>query len=130
MPQKIPNQNPITEDRMRQLLKEYPTKKDLEEFVTKKYLEKTLEKYATKKDLENAFKASETHTDYKLARFREEIDEKAREYRDQLMTKLDYIVGELADMREDRVIGDHHTKSLKQKVENHKVRIAKLETTH
>ncbi|HSW89109.1 MAG TPA: hypothetical protein VLG12_08145 [Candidatus Saccharimonadales bacterium] len=74
MPQKITNQNPITETRMKQILKEY----------------------STKKDLENAFKAHDMHMDYKLERLKEDIDEKAREYRDQLMTKLDYIVGELS----------------------------------
>lgn len=58
---------------------------------------------------------------------KKEIDEKAQGYRDQILTKLDGVMGELQTIREDNVIGTHQTSQLREEVDNHEKRIRNLE---
>ena len=66
-----------------------------------------------------------TKMDMREAEFR--TDEKARQYRDEILTRLDGVMGELAQQREDRVFEEHDVKVLKERVGDHEKRIIKLE---
>lgn len=80
-------------------------------------LEGRLEKkFVTKLDLGDAMEGLE-----------ERVDERARRYRDELLTKLDGVMGELQNMREDNIIGTHQTSELSGRVDGHEVRITVLE---
>ena len=64
-------------------------------------LKSELKKYATKDDLKN-----------EIALLREEN----KQYKDEVLTKIDEIAGDLGDMREEDVIGSHQTSQLRQDV--------------
>lgn len=55
------------------------------------------------------------------------IDEKAQRYRDEILAKMDEVMGELGVMREENTIGSHQTSQLRDTVENHKKRIKNIE---
>ena len=44
----------------------------------------------------------------KLDEIKEEIDENAKNYRDDVLTKLDEVMGELETIREENILGNHH----------------------
>ncbi len=56
-----------------------------------------------------------------------DIDEKAREYRDQILTKLDGVMGELQTMREENTIGTYQSKEVRDQIDDHEIRIKRLE---
>lgn len=56
-----------------------------------------------------------------------EIDEKNEKYKDEVMTKLDDIAGQLEDLQEDKVLSIHQTGELRERVEDHEKRIKNLE---
>lgn len=56
-----------------------------------------------------------------------EIDERARQYRDDVLTKLDGVMGELQTMREENTVGTHQISELAERVDDHEVRITTLE---
>lgn len=56
-----------------------------------------------------------------------EIDQNAKAYRDQILAKMDEVLGELQDMREENIIGTHHIRELRKADANHERRIKKLE---
>ncbi len=62
-----------------------------------------------------------------LDNLKKEIDEKARGYRNQILTKLDGIAGELGEMRDENTIGSGQTSQLREEVDNHESRIKILE---
>lgn len=57
----------------------------------------------------------------------ESLDENARKYRDEILTKLDSVMGELKTMREETTIGAHQVFELREQVDNHEERISHLE---
>lgn len=111
MKQKIVNDAPITKSILQQELK-----KALSNYPTKDDLKKTLSNYPTTIQVETMLEKSERRT-----------DEKAKQYRDEILTKMDQIVGELAQMREDRLFERHEKRELKEQVDDHEKRIKKLE---
>lgn len=58
---------------------------------------------------------------------KEELAKELAKLEDKVMTKLDHIVAELETAREDRTIGVYQTKELREEVDAHEKRIAKLE---
>ncbi|HSW48017.1 MAG TPA: hypothetical protein VLG67_02950 [Candidatus Saccharimonadales bacterium] len=90
---------PVTEDKLREVLKDYPTKKDVENIV---YI--------------------------KFDTFEVKIDDKLTQFRSDMFTRFDELMGELAQQREDRIFTDHDIKVLKEKSDEHEKRIKKLET--
>lgn len=48
-------------------------------------------------------------------------------YRDDVLTKFDAVMKELEEMREDSSLGVYQTRNLRQDVDKHEKRIAKLE---
>ena len=95
--------------------------------VTKEELREELKGFATKADLSTL----EQNVDIKLISLKhdleekiENIDEKNRGYRDQILTSLDKVAKELETWREDKILADHQ-------LENHEERITQLESpTH
>lgn len=108
---------PVSEDRLKQILDDYPTKA---------YLKKN---YPTKDDLKKALLNHPTHLDLKIAIQESEArqDERARRYRDEILSKLDQIVGELAQIREDRLFETHDQRMMESQIIDHEERIKKLE---
>ncbi len=80
---------------------------DSSEFVTKGFL---------KSELKRALDVLES-----------KVDENARGYRDQILTKLDGVMGELKTIREETTIGTHQVFELQERVDNHEERITHLE---
>lgn len=58
-----------------------------------------------------------------------EFDQKSKKYRDEILTGLDEVMGELQTMREENTIGVHQTRELREDVDGHEKRITKLEST-
>ncbi|MCL4415138.1 MAG: hypothetical protein M1268_03765 [Patescibacteria group bacterium] len=123
------------------------------DLVTKVDLEKALKPFATKDDISRPeqstktdikelktevkgqraeFKRIEKSLRSELLRLEERIensDENAIKYRDQILTRLDEVMGELENMREDRTIGTYQTAELRKDVDDHEKRITRLEKT-
>lgn len=74
------------------------------------------------------FKGFETRFDIKLDMLKEEIDDNAKKYRDDVLTKLDGVIGELQTMREENTMGTYQTGEIKERVDDHEKRITRLET--
>ena len=72
-------------------------KKELSRLATKDELKKQLTKLATKEEL----RSLERKFDFKLEGFKEEIDENAKKYRDDILMKLDGVMGELQTRSEE-----------------------------
>lgn len=85
-------------------------KNDDNEVVTKGYLRHELSILRTEFD-----------------KLRIEVDEKAKTYRDQILTRLDEIMGEFENIREDRTLAVGQTRDLRDQVEDHERRIGKME---
>jgi len=81
----------------------------------RKELGEELKNYSTRYEL-----------DSKLEKLKREIDDNAREYRDQILTKMDAIVGDYDQMREDNIFRDKEIKNLQEKVDQHDREIAHL----
>lgn len=62
-------------------------------------------------------------------KFRVATDEKAREYRDQILTRLDDVMKELETMREENTIGTYQIRELREQGGDHEKRITQLERT-
>ena len=83
---------------------------------------------ATKKDLKVLEKSLRKEL-LMLEERVEQSDENAKLYRDQILTKLDEVAGELGTMREENTIGSYQTSELRKEVDEHEKRIARLEKT-
>ena len=62
-----------------------------------------------------------------IDKLRLEIDDKARGYRDDILTRFDDFAGRFESVQEDTIIATHQTKELKEQVENHERRLKRLE---
>lgn len=51
-------------------------------------------------------------------------------YKDEVMTKLDDISGQLENLNEDKVLSIHQTEELREQVNGHEKRIKNLEKSH
>ncbi len=117
-------------------------KKELAKYATKDDLKKTLSNYPTKDDLKKELSNYPTKDDLKkelsnypttikvemmLEKTKMDIDDKARGYRDEILTKMDQVVGELAQLREDRLFEKHEKKEIETRIDNHEKRLKKLE---
>ena len=87
-------------------------KNQLKNYVTKKDLQTTLQNYPTKWDID---------------KLEQRIDDRARLYRDEILTKMDLILGELAQMREDNLFRDRDIRELKKTDRDHEKRIKIIE---
>ncbi len=115
MKQITDDQTQVTKAILQETLK-IEFKKELENYPTKTDLNKALNNYPTKVDMK-----------IEMDQLEMRMDDKARIYRDQILTKMDQIIGELAQMREERAFDRFDKKTLEKKVANHEERITKLE---
>lgn len=83
---------------------------------------------ATKNDLKKVEKSLRTEL-LRLEEKMENTDENAKQYRDQILTKLDGVMGELQTMREESAAGGFQIYELGEQVDNHEKRLARLEKT-
>ncbi len=86
-----------------------------------------LDELATKKDikfLENSLRGEMRGLKEEIVG---EIDGKNEKYKDEVMTKLDDISGQLEDLQEDKTLSIHQTSQLREEVEDHEKRIKILE---
>ncbi|HVF69144.1 MAG TPA: hypothetical protein VNA13_01120 [Xanthomonadales bacterium] len=109
MKKKAASNEPVTEEKLKEVLNDYPTKKDLH---------KALENYPTKKEMYHGFDELDRKFEERFVQFKSDI-----------FTRFDEVMGELAQHREDRVFSDHDTKVLDEKVTDHENRLKKLETS-
>ncbi len=65
--------------------------------------------------------------DVKLDELKQKIDEKARSYRDDILNKLDEVMGELETMRDENLVGGFQIKELRENQANHERRIRDIE---
>lgn len=83
--------------------------------------------FVTKKDikvLENSLRAEiKLNTNDILTK----VDENARKYKDEILAKMDEVMGELGVMRDENTIGSGQTSQLRQEVQDHETRIKHLE---
>lgn len=100
-----------------------PATKDDVQNELKKLEARMNKRFATKDDLA----ALETRMDIKAERSELRTDDKARGYRDEVLTKLDSIMAELVKMREENAVNVYHTRELRVEVNDHEKRLTKLE---
>lgn len=75
----------------------------------------TLEHYPTRAELV-----------YLLEKLERIIDDNAKLYRDQILTKMEEIVGDYDEIREENIFRDKEISDLQKKAEEHDREIAKL----
>lgn len=95
--------------------------------LTKAYLDKALdERFGSyDKKMDGKFKLSELSTDIKLENLERKIDEKAKQYRDQILNSSDKLAKSLETMREELEIGSFQ---MRNKIKDHEKRINVLES--
>ena len=76
--------------------------------VIRTILREELSSLVTKAELEKFENRFEARMDIKIERLESKVDERAREYRDQILTSNDKLMKELEEQREEREIGDSH----------------------
>ncbi|OGH17486.1 MAG: hypothetical protein A3C97_00425 [Candidatus Levybacteria bacterium RIFCSPHIGHO2_02_FULL_37_11] len=89
------------------------------DIITRGILREELE--ITRKDLR-------IELDVSLEKVVRDVDEKNREYRDQVLTGLDGVMKELETMREENAAGTSLIRRLTDRVDDHEIRITKLES--
>lgn len=92
--------------------------------VTEKFLVEKLKAYVTKLDLKTEIAFQNIEIDEKLTK----LDVKNRGYKDELMTKLDKVLKELVDMREENDASTLRFERNETRLDNHGKRITTLET--
>ncbi len=62
-----------------------------------------------------------------LLQLEEKLEDKITGFKDDIMTRLDDISGQLETMRQENTIGSYQTHNLEEKVDDHEKRLKKLE---
>lgn len=100
------------------ILNSMKQKKSKDEYITKKYLDERFDAFSQAFRKEMVFFGETLY---------EKIERKIQQVNDRLYNMLDKIIKELEEIREDKVIGAHQTKELRERVDDHDKRIKKLE---
>lgn len=98
-------------------------KNDSSQGVTKTHLDKRFLSF--EKIVDEKFVRFEVKFDLKLENLEREIDEKAKQYRDQILTSNDKLAKRLETIWEELEIGNFQ---MKDKIKNHEKRIKILES--
>ena len=109
MKQKTTNKTPVTKEELAEILKDYPTTKNLDDRLSKFY---------------NAFNAE---IDHKFTMMREDLRTEMSKFTNLILTAIDPLLKALETRRENREIGTAQIKRVEDDVEDLKIRIAKLE---
>jgi hypothetical protein len=100
-------------------------KTDITQPTTKKDLAQLEERLG--KNLKSETQALETRIDIKNDRRDLRLEDKFRQYRDDVLTKMDQVMGQLETIRDEQVLANHHAEEMLQKINNHEGRITRLE---
>lgn len=87
------------------------------QIVTKKFLEKTLDE---------RFTSFESKMEFKLENLERQVDEKAQQYRDEVLTSNDKLAKKLETMQQELELGNLQ---MRRQLENHEQRITSLESS-
>lgn len=85
------------------------------------------EEPATKKDLQGVEEKLRFEIKTSAYEILVKVDENAKKYRDQILTKLDGVMGELETMRQENTIGTYQISNLQATVDNHDKIVKHLE---
>jgi hypothetical protein len=115
---------------LREELRHFATKDDLRNFATKKDLTKfatkdDLKNFATKRELREEIQVVNARMDLKFDEFEHRIDEKARQYRDEVLNSNDGLAKKLETYYQEIELGNLQTK---RQVQSHEQRITGLES--
>jgi hypothetical protein len=144
MKQITDNTTPAIKKELLTILKDYPTKKDLDNHPTKQDLTKAFENYPTKADLKKALKdyptkqdlderltasqeAFRREMDYKFETFKQEIFAKMSELYDKIFTLVDPVVKEIERRHQERTIIEGQITEVRDITGDHERRIRVLE---
>jgi hypothetical protein len=98
MKQKIDNNTPVTKIELTEILKDYPTKTDLDERFVK---------------FQNAF---HTKIDHKFIMMMGKFDEKFSKFANLMLTAIDPLIKDLETRREDREIATAQMREVKERL--------------
>lgn len=98
--------------------------------ITIKEIEMLLKKelQANSNHFDEKLERLETRIDIKLERLKLDIDDSVRNYRDDVLTKIDGVMKEFETNREDRELKQHRDQVVTKQLADHERRIKKLET--
>ena len=96
------------------------------DYVTKQDLKEALTEFR-KELLRDLLPAIDIRMDIKLEAMERRIDDRARQYNSEILTKFDSWAGELESAQIDRTISTSRFAKLSDKVKDHEKRIKKLE---
>lgn len=82
---------------------------------------------ATKKDLQNVEEKLRVEIKTSANEILIKVDENAIKYKDEILAKMDEVMGELGVMRDENTIGSGQTSQLRDEVEDHEKRIKRIE---
>ena len=115
--------------------KKFATKKDLQELEER--LEKRFEKkFATKADLNHVKRAlwdQSLRVEKKVDMLEEKLiamNENLTGKLDKLAVVMDGFVGRVDDLTTDNIVGTKHARELQEKVDDHELRLSRIETSH
>lgn len=142
MKKKSEDQNKIIqlaiEKSIRKALEKYVKKEDINKIVKLEFkiqLKAELKDYLTKKELDKVIEKAliaypdRIEFDVKFEERMRRFDDKIIQFRSDIFSRFDEIMGELVQIREDRIFTDHDIKVLKEKADDNESRIKKLEAT-
>lgn len=100
--------------------------------VTSATLDQKLKAFDTSFDkrLKSNISALETRMDIKMERMEQRIDDRARGYRDEVLTVIDAIAAQLKTITEEMAAMNAHASMMLDRINNHESRIQKLEHVH
>ena len=111
----IDDATPVTKGILRGELQNYPTKKELRQILDDK-----LQNYSTKVEMGIAFENLR-------GAVRGDVEQLLTQFRSEMFSRFDQVVGELAQGREDKLFIDHDIRQLKETDEDQEKRLKKVE---
>lgn len=100
--------------------------KKTSELLTRKILQEELD--ATRKDLKVEISITKVELRGEIREMAEEMDEKNKGYRDQVLTGIDGVMKELETMREEKAAETLLLERISDRLDNHEERISNLES--
>lgn len=103
--------------------------KPLSEAVFVNTIQELREIFLTKGDLKDfATKIDLVGLEFRMNEKFDLYDEKNKEYRDEILTKIDSFAKRIVELEDEEEVGTYQMDKLKSKVDDHNKRITKLET--
>jgi hypothetical protein len=107
-------------------------KKNLDEVVTRRILKEELKNYPTKKDLQEALEKERHITsfqmDVRFESFMNQIKDMFKQQRSDIFSRIDPVLKEIENARLERAAARNESKKISEELVNHQKRIARLES--